>query len=96
MFIWDKSDQIDTFFKYKGFLCDFYFQHMRVEHQRGTVDDAIENLRASFIKAGRQGAHLLINLDTLAPDFINVYTNPTVFATDVAFNRTEWRKEPIH
>ena len=55
LFIWDKSDQIDTFFKYKGFLCDFFFQHMKVQHERITVDDAIEELRSSFIKAGRQG-----------------------------------------
>lgn len=25
LFIWDKSDQTDTFFKYKGFLCDLFF-----------------------------------------------------------------------
>ena len=39
---------------------------------------------------------MLINLSESSPDFINVYTNPAVFATDVAFNRTEWRKPPIH
>ena len=39
---------------------------------------------------------MLINLSESTPDFINVYTNPAVFATDVAFNRTEWRKPPIH
>ena len=69
---------------------------MKVESQRTTVDEAIETLRDSFIKAGRQGSHLLINLNEAAPDFINVYTNPSVLATDVAFNHTEWRKEPIH
>ena len=25
LFIWDKTDNIDTFFKYKGWLCDFHF-----------------------------------------------------------------------
>ena len=30
LFIWDKSEQIDTFFKYKGFLCDFFFSHYKV------------------------------------------------------------------
>merc|ERR1712039_867316 len=55
LFIWDKSEQIDTFFKYKGFLCDFYFQHFKVENERCTVDEAVEELRSAFVKAGRQG-----------------------------------------
>ena len=96
LFMWDKTDQIDTFFKYKGFLFDFYFQHMRVENEQCTVDDAIEALRSNFIKAGRQGQHLLINLKDKAPDFINVYTKPEIFATEIAFNRNEWRKEEVH
>ena len=76
LFIWDKSDQIDTYFKYKGYLCDFYFQHMKVQNERATVQDAIEELRSSFVKAGRQGQNMLINLDDTVPDFINVYSSP--------------------
>ena len=96
LFIWDKSDQIDTFFKYKGFLIDFNFEQRKHEHERCSADDVIEALRGAFIKAGRQGQHLLINLDDMAPDFINTYTNPEFFATEIAFNRTEWRKEEVH
>ena len=96
LFIWDKSDNIDTFFKYKGFLIDFYFLASRVEHQRIDADEAIDALRSSFVKAGRQGQHLLVNLNDSAPDFINTYTNPAVFAVDTAFNHAEWRKPEVH
>ena len=53
LFIWDKSEQIDTFFKYKGFLCDFYFQHMKVTSNKATPAEACEALRDQMIKAGR-------------------------------------------
>ena len=86
LFIWDKSEQIDTFFKYKGFLCDFYFQHMKVLHERITPIDAVEALRDSMIKAGRQGQHLLVNLDESAPDFKTVYKGDETFDIEVAFN----------
>ena len=96
LFIWDKSDQIDTFFKYKGMLCDFFFFHMQVENERATVDQAIEKLRDSFIKAGRQGAKLLINLDEHAPDLAGVYSKPEYFDTSIAFNKNEWIKPEVH
>ena len=96
LFMWDKTEQIDTFFKYKGFLCDFFFQHYKVEHGRITTDEAVEDLRQNFIKAGRQGQHLLVNLNDSAPDFINVYNNPAIFDTNLAFNRSEWIKPDIH
>ena len=95
-FIWDKTDQIDTFFKYKGFLCDFYFAVMKVEHQRSSVEDAIEKLRSDFIKSGRQGQHLMVNLAEYAPDFINIYSDPNLLDVNTAFNRTEWLKKEVH
>ena len=96
LFIWDKSDQIDTFFKYKGFLCDFYFTHMKVQNGRATAAEAMEQLRDSFVKAGRQGQPLLINLDEQCPDLAADYCDAQVFATDVAFNFVEWRKTEVH
>ena len=53
LFIWDQTDQIDTFFKYKGALCDFFFWQMKHEGDRGTADEGIDQLRQEFIKAGR-------------------------------------------
>ena len=96
LFIWDKSDQLDTFFKYKGFLIDFQFQVLKTENERQTPADAVEALRDAFIKAARQGSHLCVNLDTTAPDFNTVYTSETGFAPQIAFNRNEWRKEEVH
>ena len=96
LFIWDKTDNIDTFFKYKGFLLDFYFTHSKVEHEKISKDDAIEEIRDAFIKAGRQGYHFMINLNETAPDFINTYSNPAVLAVNIAFNRSEWVKKDVH
>uniref|UniRef100_A0A7S3I4X5 Uncharacterized protein n=1 Tax=Favella ehrenbergii TaxID=182087 RepID=A0A7S3I4X5_9SPIT len=53
-------------------------------------------MRDSFVKAGRQGQHLLINLDQSAPDFKTVYTNPAFFNTEIAFNRAQWRSPDVH
>ena len=58
--------------------------------------DAIEFLRDNMIKAGRQGEKMLLNLGNTCPDFKNVYTDPAGFRTELAFNRTEWRKEEVH
>ena len=69
---------------------------MKVEGQRGSVDEAIEQLRGDFIKSGRQGQHLMVNLAETAPDFINTYSNPSVLDVNVAFNRNEWRKPEVH
>ena len=69
---------------------------MRVDSERATPADALEKLRDSMVKAGRQGSHLLVNLDKTAPDFKNVYTDPAGFKTELAFNRNEWRKEEVH
>ena len=96
LFIWDKTDNIDTFFKYKGFLVDFFFTHRKVEHGRITADDAVEEMRDAFIKAGRQGYHMLINLNDSCPDFKTVYSNPNVLAIDIAFDHDEWVKEEVH
>ena len=32
LFIWDKTEQVDTFFKYKGMMNDFFFQVQKVEN----------------------------------------------------------------
>ena len=69
---------------------------MKVEGQRGSVEEAIEKLRGDFIKSGRQGQHLMVNLAETAPDFINTYSNPSVLDVNIAFNRNEWRKPEVH
>lgn len=71
---------------------------MRCEHGRQSNTESVEALRDSFIKAGRQGQHLLVNLDTQAPDFKTVYTNTEAgnFAVDIAFDRDRWRNPEIH
>ena len=60
------------------------------------MDEAIEKLRGDFIKSGRQGQHLMVNISDMAPDFINTYTNPALFDVGVAFNRSEWLKPDVH
>ena len=96
LFIWDKTGNIDTFFKYKGFLLDLWFQIIQLEHERVSVDGVTEFLRDGFVKAGRNGHHMLIDLQDKAPDFINVYTNPAILPIDVAFNWPEWQKREVY
>merc|ERR1719362_1620816 len=96
MFIWDKTGNLDTFFKYKGWLLDFFFAHRKVEAGRTQPDDAIEEFRDALVKSGRQGQPMLLNLGETAPDFKQVYTNPNLLDTSLVFNREEWLKEEVH
>ena len=96
LFVWDKTDNVNTFFKYKGVLSEFFPEVIKVELGRKTVDEALDIIRLGFVNAQRTGDNLMIDLGKTQADFMNKYTSEEVFPAALAFNRTEWLKEENH
>ena len=96
LFIWDKTNTLNTFFKYKGVLCEFYTEVIKVELGRQTPAEALEVVRKDFVNAQRTGDNLMIDLSMTQPDFFTKYTSEDVFPVAKAFNRAEWLNQEVH
>ena len=71
LFIWDKTGNCEPFFRYKGVLCEFHTEVIKVSIGRQEVSEALNALRLSFVNAQRTGNNLLVNLSKTKPDFLN-------------------------
>ena len=74
-FILDAQGNVNTFFQYKGMLCDFNKQMMKVQMKMQTPEEATESIRKCVVNAVRNGESLNINIDILSPDFNGEYLN---------------------
>ena len=90
-FIHDKQGNVPMFFQYKGVLCDFQREVMKVRINQGQPAEACEVLRKAVVNAMRSGDTLCINLSKLTPDFSGEFSTD-VLPMSQFLNREEWRK----
>jgi len=96
LFIHDKTNQGETFFKYSGaILCNFAANMLKTEMKELTIKDTMEDLRKQCVLAMMSCKPLVIALDKFNPDFsstFNSFTSAADFQSHVAFDYPEWSK----
>ena len=71
LFVWDKTDTVSTFFKYKGILVEFFPEVIKVELGRKSVAEALDVVRKGFVHAQRIGGNLMIDLGKTKANWMN-------------------------
>ena len=83
LFIHDKTNQGETFFKYSGaIICDMSANILKTEMKKQTIQDSMEDMRKQCVLAMMSGKPLVIALDKCNPDFSSTYnsfTSPSEF-----------------
>ena len=62
-----------------------------MKHGSATKEEALDNIRAEFIKAMREGDTLLVDLFKEKPNFKEDFTSENEFPAEIAFHYDNWR-----
>ena len=92
-FIVDKTGNVSTFFQYKGKLCEFYKQKLRVTMGSQDMPAALEDLRRSVAYASRDGDTLCVQMDRLTCDFKGECRDEAVFDGEKVFDFAGWHDD---
>ena len=89
LIIHDKTGNVATFFRYKGYELPFHTEIVKTALGRQTVDDTVELFRKAFVNCLRNGEQLLIDCGHGGIDFASKYNKIHIFDTSVFFDFTE-------
>lgn len=89
--IFDKTEQADKFFQYRGTLKDFHSEVLNVRLGIKTKEEALEVLRKGIVFSMRLGDNFVINMGKLIDiNFQNEWTDENTFPVEI-FDNDEWR-----
>ena len=92
----DKSDNVATFFLYKGLLKEINKEMMKLESGRVSKAQICEVIREGLVQSMKYGQLLAISMDEYRPDFLTEFSKPEgleKFDTDLIFDREKFLKD---
>ena len=94
--IFDKNGNCGTFFNYAGSVYEFNKEMLKVQMDKITKEQAIEEFRKQLVNCALFGKTLVVSVDILRPDFVTEWVGDAETLPATLFNFKEWRKEENH
>ena len=90
--IFDKNENANVFFSYKATMRDLHVMAVEVELGKKDVDECLEEVRKGLVYSMRLGDTFVMNIDNLALDFKNKWTDDEVFPMELISDFDDWRE----
>ena len=90
--IFDTTDNVEVFFRYKGTLKEVYKMSIGITMGQ-PKEESIEHIRKGLVYCMKSGDTLVLHSSKIVPDYKEKFNDAKLLPSEKIFDFAEWRKE---